>query len=269
MLKQRILTAAILIPLVLLILFYSPPWLFLFLTTLLTMWGAWEWTSLMEITTTPGRFCYLFIVMGSFLVAHFLSAPVLFCIAFIFWLLTIPAILFYPRFSAWWHHSLIWRGLMGLYVLLPTWVAINYIRNQIDGAYALLYLFILIWGADSTAYFCGKKWGRHRLAPAVSPGKSVEGALGAIIFSILLAVVLLYVLGTPPSIWLYTVGLSVVTVIFSIIGDLFESMLKRQAGLKDSGHLLPGHGGLLDRIDSLTAGAPIFALGAVLLAGYL
>ena len=269
MLKQRLLTALFLIPVVLIILFYSPYWLFLSLTALVALAAGWEWTYLMEMQHSWQRILYLFLLIGSFLLAMSFSAPFIFLLACIFWLLIIPLVCLYPKMQVMWSKTYFWRGLMGVAVLMPTWVAINYIHNQIDGVYVLLFLFILIWGADSCAYFVGKKWGKHALAKHVSPGKSIEGAIAAIFFAMVLTVLLFIFYRTPWHIWPYTLLLSIMTVVFSILGDLFESMLKRQAGLKDSGHLLPGHGGLLDRIDSLTAAAPIFAMGATLLAIFL
>jgi phosphatidate cytidylyltransferase len=151
---------------------------------------------------------------------------------------------------------------------VPCWVAINYIFIQHEGRLALLFLFILIWGADSAAYFVGKKWGKHKLAPQVSPGKSIEGMMGALVFTILLAIITQLLCRIPLERWHWGILLSLLTVIFSIVGDLFESMLKRNAGIKDSGNILPGHGGLLDRIDSLTAAAPVFAFGSWVIGTY-
>jgi phosphatidate cytidylyltransferase len=158
---------------------------------------------------------------------------------------------------------------MGAFVLVPCWASINYIRNQDEGPLGLLFLFVLIWGADSAAYFVGKKWGTKRLAPYVSPGKSWQGLMGALLVSTLIVLTTLWLCNVPFPIWPWAIVLSLVTVLFSIVGDLFESMIKRQAKVKDSGKLLPGHGGVLDRIDSLTAAAPIFVLGALLLGPYL
>ncbi|EKE23342.1 MAG: Phosphatidate cytidylyltransferase [uncultured bacterium] len=129
-----------------------------------------------------------------------------------------------------------------------------------------MYLFLLVWGADSGAYFVGRKFGKKKLAPNVSPNKSVEGLYGGIVTSMLIvtAVALLYLDMTWPELILFLI-LSVVTVFSSVLGDLFESMIKRRAGIKDSGRILPGHGGVLDRIDSLLAAAPIFAAGMAVL----
>ncbi len=124
-------------------------------------------------------------------------------------------------------------------------------------------------GAQILRYFTGKQWGRHKLLPLVSPGKSVEGLIGALVNTVILTMIALWLCNTPSVVWPWAMLLSLSTVLFSIVGDLFESVMKREANVKDSGQLLPGHGGLLDRIDSLTAAAPVFAFGAWLLGHYL
>ena len=159
---------------------------------------------------------------------------------------------------------------MGLLVLLPCWASVNFIRNQDDSGLAmLLFLFVLVWGADSTAYFVGKKWGKTKLAQSVSPGKTVEGLGGALLFAVIFSLAVFSANAVSLSFWPWGIALSVITVLFSVVGDLFESVMKRQIGVKDSGVLFPGHGGLLDRIDSLTAAAPLFALGLLLIGTYL
>lgn len=268
MLKQRILTALILIPMVLAILFYMPAPAFCVLTGFITLGAAWEWTNLMQLTKTSQRFIYLATVTAGFLGAFFIPLEFLFAIAFAWWVCAFVLVTIYPRMTNWWRSSIFWRGLMGMMVLVPCWAAINYIRNQSDGIYSLLFLFILIWGADSGAYFVGKKWGKNKLAPRVSPGKSIQGAIAALFFSFLFTLIALIICHIPLHLWFCCILLSLITISFSIVGDLFESMLKRQVGLKDSGQLLPGHGGLLDRIDSLTAAAPVFAFGAIVLGQY-
>lgn len=268
MLKQRIITALILIPLTLLVLFYMPPMAFCFLTAFITLGAAWEWSTLMEIKKPGWRWFYLLITALFFVSVLFIPVLYIFILASIWWCFALLLVVLYPRLSGCWSRHPFFRGVMGVLVLVPCWAAINYIRNQSDGVYALLFLFVLIWGADSAAYFTGKKWGTIKLAPTVSPGKSVQGLVGALVFSTLLALIILFLLQIPLQSWAWCLALSLVTVIFSVIGDLFESMLKRQAGLKDSGRLLPGHGGLLDRIDSLTAAAPIFVFGSLVLGMY-
>lgn len=268
MLKQRIITALILIPLFLAVLFYAPPREFLLFTGLVTLAAAWEWSRLAGIKRKAGRLLYLLLIFILGFNAIFVPIHYILIVGGIWWLLAFALILLYPRLSRRWSRGVIWRSLMGIFVLIPCWVAINYIRNQEDGIYALLFLFVLIWGADSAAYFVGKKWGRVPLARQVSPGKTVQGAIGAFTFTFIITVITLWLCHTPYVIWPWGVVLSMLTVVFSIVGDLFESALKRQAGVKDSGNLLPGHGGVMDRIDSLTAAAPVFALGAWFLGLY-
>lgn len=271
MFKQRLITALILIPLVIIILLYMPPVYFFLFTTIVVLAGTWEWTCLMSITKLWQRCLYLVVMILAMLVfALFIPIFILLCVTFIWWLIAATLIFIYPRGSHWWGRPIL-CGLIGVISLVPCWVALNYIRNENpnDGIYAILFLFILIWGADSAAYFCGKKWGTNKLVPQISPGKTKQGVYGALIYTVFIALLTLSICHTPFAIWPWGVALSLITVVFSIVGDLLESMLKRQVGLKDSSQVLPGHGGILDRIDSLTAAAPIFAFGAMLLGMYL
>lgn len=268
MLKHRIITAAILIPIFLAILFFATPPVFCFFIALVTLGAAWEWSNLMGLKSFSHRLLYLVITLFFLFNALFIPITYILGGAFIWWLIAAVLVIRYSEQKPWWGKGLLWRGLMGLFVLIPCWASVNYIRSQSDGLYALLYLFILIWGADSAAYFAGKLWGKTKLIPAVSPGKSVQGLCGALFFTVILSVAVLWFSQTPVSTWVWGIALSVMTVLFSVLGDLFESMLKRHVNIKDSGRLLPGHGGLLDRIDSLTAAAPIFALGALLIGLY-
>lgn len=268
MLKQRLMTAAILIPLMLGAIFYLPPVPFAYFTGVITLAAGWEWTNLMEVKQPGWRAAYL--ILMTMVAYGILFVPVLelLRLTLLWWVLAFILALYYPKGSKRWGKGDLFRGLMGLFVLVPCWGAINFIRGQTDGIYILLFVMVLVWGADTAAYFAGKKWGKHKLLPQVSPGKSMEGVLAAIFFSIIYTLFLFWLDDMPGSTWKWGVLLSIVTVAFSVVGDLTESMLKRHVGLKDSGNLLPGHGGLLDRIDSLTAAAPIFALGALLIGMY-
>ena len=175
-------------------------------------------------------------------------------IAAIFWCVLVPIWL-----------KLQWRlphglaGLItGLVVLFPTWLAL--VQLRLAGPGALLAILAIVWMADVAAYFSGKAFGKHKLAPSISPGKTWEGAIGACIGVVLYGIALrLGFSFAPVALPLWVFALLVVTAI-SIIGDLYESMLKRQAGIKDSSNVLPGHGGVLDRIDSLTSTLPVVAL---------
>ena len=157
----------------------------------------------------------------------------------------------------------LWRGVraehralltaVGFVVLVPAALALALLDAQL-----VLLVLALVWIADTAAYFVGRAWGRHKLAPSVSPGKTWEGAAGALVGACAYAIIVGLLRGGPS--WVAYMALAVLLTVISILGDLFESAVKRQAGAKDSGTLLPGHGGVLDRIDSATAVLPVAAL---------
>ena len=272
MLKQRVMTAALLIPIVIGLLIYLSQWAFCIVSGVIFLMAAMEWMTLIPLKTTVGRVIYLILfinVMGVLLVAPIppeIKMGVILSVSVLWWLLASFMILFYPHRAAWWRNKIFLKCLMGMLVLIPCWLSLIFIRAQPEGLVMLFYVLFLIWGADTTAYFVGKRWGKTKLAPGVSPGKTMEGVAGALVFTIIFSAVAAYVSSHPPVIVLVAaIGLSLLTVIFSIVGDLFESMIKREAGVKDSGNLLPGHGGLLDRIDSLTAALPIYAFTSMVL----
>ena len=177
------------------------------------------------------------------------------------WILSIFWVKSYPDYDGWYNPSL---KIIGFVLISAAVTAIFSVWHS--SPWWLMYLFLLVWGADSGAYFVGRKLGKKKLAPDVSPNKSVEGLYGGVFTAMLIvaAVEVLYLDLTIAQHILFLI-LSVVTVFSSVLGDLFESMIKRRAGIKDSGRILPGHGGVLDRIDSLLAAAPIFAAGMYVL----
>ena len=267
MLKQRLITAAILIPLVIWGILALPTAYLAIVLALLIAQGGWEWAGFMQLKSVLGMAAYIAVVVVCIIGAwwlfgrsgtDWLMIPVL---SLFWWLTAIVWVLTYPATVSRW--AALWRqGLIGLLVLVPAWlavVALHGIGN--NGPYLLLYLLSLIWVADSGAYFGGRRWGKRKLAPEVSPGKTWEGAISASLATMIYALVASYLFHLPGNQILVFVVLSMITVVFSIFGDLTESMFKRHAGIKDSGHLLPGHGGVLDRIDSITAAAPVFVLG--------
>jgi phosphatidate cytidylyltransferase len=263
MLKQRIITAAILIPIVVALLFYLPPYAFLVVTGVFFLAAAYEFTSLMQLRTPLQRVLYVAVMLGVMLLSSIIPAQIILTLGFCWWIIALMLVSRYERGKPRTNVGIFMKGVMGVMLLVPCWVALNYIRNENEGIITLLYVFVLIWGADSAAYFVGKKWGKTKLSPKVSPGKSVQGAIGAVIFAIILTTIAAAASHSPTTILIDANILAVATVLFSILGDLFESMLKRQVNLKDSGNILPGHGGLLDRIDSLTAAVPIYAYGCL------
>ncbi|RUO22539.1 CDP-diglyceride synthetase [Aliidiomarina iranensis] len=281
MLKQRILTAAVLIPLALGIIFLLPlPYFGLAITVVLAI-AAWEWSPLMGVRKTSGRLAYT-ILNTIILVAVYWLTPIggiwssagmvdwlyyIVLIGGIWWLLAIALVFNFPRSKALWQRSRIFVGAFGILILVPAWVALmslrslNYDENPMFGGWAVLFVFVLVWAADVGAYFAGKRFGRRKLMPHVSPGKTMEGFIGGLCLATLAMYLVSLILDIPSELLLgyYIVGIA--TVLVSVFGDLNESMFKRCAGVKDSGSILPGHGGILDRIDSLTSALPIFLLG--------
>ena len=264
MFKQRLLAALVLIPVFVYLLLFLSPSAFGLMTLLLVLVGGWEWTGFMGVKTWYKRLIYVLLLLCCLPISLFITTPWVLWISLAWWCFALVLVLAYPHGSGFWGKGLLVRGVMGVMTLIPTWRALNFIRDndfQLQGTYLLLFLFIVIWGADTGAYFAGKLCGKNKLLPLVSPGKTWEGLAGAVIATLLVAGGGIYAsIFTGMSSW-KLVLLVLITMLFSVLGDLFESMLKRNVGLKDSGVLIPGHGGLLDRIDSLTAGAPIFALG--------
>ncbi|MEG0481505.1 MAG: CDP-archaeol synthase [Acinetobacter sp.] len=177
------------------------------------------------------------------------------------WMCSLYWVKSYPKYDGWYNPTL---SIVGLVLIGAAITAILYVWKS--SPWWLMYLFLLVWGADSGAYFVGRKFGKHKLAPDVSPNKSIEGLVGGIItVAIVIVIVQSVYLHLTLSQHIIFLILSIVTVFSSVLGDLFESMIKRRAGIKDSGRILPGHGGVLDRIDSLLAAAPIFAAGMYVL----
>ena len=267
MLKQRILTALILLPLVLLGLIFLPNFPFLIITALIILAAAWEWSRLMGLTSRPLRIAYLMVIAASLVGISFAPVTSFAPAASAWWVVATVLVFVYPEGQSLWQNRFI-RGVMGVAVLAPCWAALNTIRTQAGGVYALLFLLLIIWTADTAAYFVGRQWGRRKLAAKVSPGKTVEGLVGALVATSLMALLAFHYSGVPVQRWGFGIILVIFTVFFSVVGDLFESALKRVAGVKDSGNVLPGHGGLLDRIDSLTAAAPVYLYGALMLSLY-
>jgi phosphatidate cytidylyltransferase len=171
----------------------------------------------------------------------------------------------YPESARYWAKGLVLLP-MGLILLIPAWSGLVDLHKA--SPWWLMYLFTLVWGADTGAYFAGRALGKNKLAPAVSPGKTIEGMVGGLVLTMGIMVAVGIYRELPGLRFVAFAGLSLLTVLASVLGDLVESMVKRHAGVKDSGNIFPGHGGALDRIDSLTAAAPVFALGWWLSGGF-
>jgi phosphatidate cytidylyltransferase len=295
MLVQRILTALVLAVVVVLAVFQLPSLYFSLFIAIVTLLAAWEWLALISVDKISSKLLFLFgLILPMLGVTYWtvflelvseamewpeikdysealdwlVIAPVLFWVtSMILIRQASPQLLkmeFGPRFKA----------FIGWLVLLSAWMFLVKLRAYY-GSEMTLYFLLLIWAADISAYFVGKKWGKDKLAPEVSPGKTVQGMYGALASAVLSAIALRLYYGLsslqtdePQIAVLMSVDLvmlSILTVLISIYGDLFFSLVKRLKGVKDSGSILPGHGGILDRVDSLIAAAPFFYAGITLI----
>jgi phosphatidate cytidylyltransferase len=256
MLKQRIVTALVLGALVLLVIFCASHDIVMAVLALLILAGAWEWSAFPGFSSLAARLAYVAAV-GASIAATWLVATenerstLLYC-ALAWWVVALGWVAMFPgRMN---------RGgaaVAGLLVLVPAWLALVQLHNF--NPQWILFLLLLVVAADVGAYFCGRRFGRHKLAPQVSPGKTWEGVLGGLAAAALMAGIGVYWFNARLGPFIVVCA---VVVVASVVGDLTESLFKRHAGLKDSGTLLPGHGGVLDRIDSVTAAAPFFVVGA-------
>lgn len=264
MLKARIKTAALLLPLVIGSILFLNPLPFMIISLLFFLLALWEWTSLAGFTSTLSRIgAFLLIplvVLLSLAILQLLGKNVLQegvpVLIIAFWFLVFFLLIRYPKNLSLWKSKA--TGIMaGGIALIPAWAALV-LLHHLDPKW-VLYVLTLIWAVDTAAYFVGKRFGKHKLAPHVSPGKTWEGVGGAFIAALLVATLGYFIL-EPRISWLGWMVLALITTIFAIVGDLFESAFKRAHHLKDSGSLLPGHGGILDRIDSILAAVPLFTL---------
>lgn len=274
--KQRIITALILAPLVILAIFKLSLPLFIALIAMVTLIGFWEWTQFVDaksrvlalipsIAVTIASF--VFIPSDAFSLNSLTSAHyTLLAIGSAWWIISSVLAITYPRSAASWQNSKLLRHLFGLLTLLPFLWSIVMLRAQgitVDpyhGAKLVLYVCFIVWAADSGAYFAGKSMGKRKMAPHVSPNKTIEGLVGGILTALLVGWGTAQWFDIEFSTTSAFVLITLVTVVISVLGDLVESMFKRVSGIKDSSNIIPGHGGVLDRIDSLTAAFPVFAL---------
>lgn len=269
MLKQRVITAVILLAVFLTTLFLLAPIGFQLFVLLMFGIAAWECSNLAGLSNVLARAGYA-LALTAGVVAGWLYLPQVdglrsfFVVAAVWWAVALLWVQGYPASTIFWQ-SRIARALIGALTLIPAGVAVLTIHGFANGQWLVLALLLLVAAADTGAYFSGKAFGKRKLAPNVSPGKSWEGVIGGLI--IVSSIALAYGVLSGQA-WYVGLVLALPAAAVSVLGDLLESMLKRHRGVKDSGTILPGHGGVLDRIDGVTAAAPIFAL-ALIASGWL
>jgi len=275
--KQRIITALVLAPLAISAIFFLPLKFFMLFGAGIFLLASKEWAGFVSKTPSFST-VYIFGLLlgatlmfipstsiweGALLNQHILTGLIA---ANVWWCVALVLVLRYPQSATLWRSSKVVKSLFGLLTLLPffwglvTLRSVNIEHDVYFGSQLLMYVFLLVWAADSGAYFAGRQFGKHKLAPNVSPGKTIEGLIGGLVSALIVAYFALdyFTISSEKTMWF--LAASLITTLVSALGDLTESIFKREAGLKDSGRLLPGHGGILDRIDSLTAAIPVFAL---------
>ena len=271
MFRQRVITAALLVPPVVIGLLWMPTSAVALCAGIVAALGAWEWAALTGWLTARERGLYVLftvLVMSALYLILYGKGigPALCIIAVAWWCVALVGVVIYQSRGRQLLDSALVRRLAGLVIVIPAWGAVVLLHRSPDGGpYWVLFLLSLVWAADSAAYIVGRRFGKHRMADRVSPGKTWEGFFGALCGISLAALGGAAMLLPEHMVVLPFILLCLITGVVSILGDLVESQYKRLAGVKDSGTLLPGHGGVLDRIDSLTAAAPVFVLGVMVL----
>jgi|TARA_B110000971_G_scaffold75889_1_gene77946 phosphatidate cytidylyltransferase len=256
MLKNRIFTALAIAFFALVAIFALPLWAFSLFFLMAAGFGVFEWAGFAGLESSRAKFIYtgLFVVLAAalYLLKDYFASFI--GLVAVLWMFAIGSILLYPRGESLYRNQ--WFvGALGLVIMLGAWVSLCMLRAHEQGAWWLVWLFVLTTATDVGAYFVGKAFGKNRLASQLSPGKTWEGALGGGVIATLICAATL-VFWQSYSL-LGALLLTIVLVCISVFGDLFESLLKRTSGVKDSGTILPGHGGVLDRIDSVIAVLPI------------
>ncbi len=254
MLKQRIFTAVIALVVLGIVLFVAPPPVAEAVIALLIIAGAWEWSGFLQARGQGQKTAFLITLVVLVGIASALNdeyVDIVLQTALAWWFVAFVWTFFYPT-----PINAVMRWTGGMLVLVPLYLALVALYQA--GPLTLLFLLLIVWAADVGAYFAGKAFGRVKLAPQISPGKTWEGVIGGLVLVVLLTVARSFVIDSHLA---SLIPFCLAVAAISIVGDLTVSMFKRSAGVKDSGRLFPGHGGILDRIDSVAAAAPLFVLG--------
>lgn len=269
MLKQRVITASIMMLVFLALLFLSPWQVFLACISVFFAVGIWEWSDLSGLNGVVSRLLYVLLLSG-------LGCLFLFATSFGLDLEVLKYLL--GVICLWWFAAFIWvrifpvgeglaksrlvRAFLGVLVILPAWLSVTFLIQQQNGPLLVLLGLLTVAAVDVGAYFTGRKFGKRKLAPVVSPGKSWEGVWGGLVLAMLVSLAFVQIFGELNFVCLLFVILP--AALISVVGDLLESMVKRVRGIKDSGSILPGHGGVMDRIDGLTSAIPVYTLAILL-----
>lgn len=272
-LKKRVITALSLLFIVGGGALVMPATPFIIMAAAIILLAGWEWADLSGLTGSFAKIAYVVAVAaalafsgyygGAFSEWNVARTQQMLGAACVWWAVALLWVQSYPASARLWGSPAM-RAVMGILVLTPTWLGVAYLREVGYGIWLIFYLVAVVAVADIGAYFFGRAFGKRKLSPRVSPGKSWAGFLGGLASALLLALIVgaFHPWAAMPTLTL--AAISVLAALSSVLGDLVESMVKRHRGVKDSGTALPGHGGLLDRLDSFTAAAPIFALCAIL-----
>ncbi len=273
----RVLAALVMAPATIAAVLLLPTAWLMLLSALLCLGALWEWLKLVGIEDSLARFILLACNLGLMVALVWGSRSALTgslplfeltaVVGVVWWLLALLWLLHYDFASGDGGNARMFKLLAGTVAVVPAWCALALIHAESPRGHAwLLLALLLVWAADSGAYFAGRRFGGRwfggrKLAPRISPNKTLEGLLGGVLLAAIVAAAGALLLDVPASRLPEVLGVVLLTVLFSVAGDLFESLLKRHAGVKDSGTLIPGHGGILDRVDSLLAALPVFAVG--------
>lgn len=276
MLKNRVITALLLAPLIVAAILFLPADGFAVFWGAIILAGAWEWGNLSGLGGSPARLGFVGVILAILLAARYFAidwAPG-----------ELPEWFYWPVVAWWFLWGIAFRRMperlvqvkyplaaklaAGALVLVSGWILMVWLRLNFHQQQVLYFVF-LVWSADAAAYFVGKRWGHTKLLEPISPGKTIEGVYGALFVTAILAISVGLFVKLDAITLADFVFLSLFTVAASVCGDLFESLAKRVRGVKDSGALLPGHGGILDRIDSLLAAVSVFYAGSLVLGVFL
>lgn len=269
MLRLRVLTATVLTPLAILAILLPGTKLFALFGAVAFSAALWEWTMLSGLKATAARIAVL---VGAALIFallwHFNSSTLtswVLAAGVAWWLLTCLWLRHFAFAAAPTRENRALKLVAGALVIFPAWIALLSLHSRNpNGPWWVLLAFVIVWTADIGAYFSGRTWGKRKLAPQISPGKTWAGAYGALVAGVLVTLLGAWLLDVRDARLIGLGLLGLVTVAASIVGDLAESLMKRHAQVKDSGNVFPGHGGLMDRLDSLFAALPVFASGLLL-----